>query len=573
MSIERKSGHEHGSQQDKPLWRLSGTLVLSLLGVLGFVMLAGVGIAAGLYLQASDAPAAANQDSPAGVLVSLGALAEDKPAALPVQDAGVREPASPEPARAAIPSEPKEKEEVAVAPSERALVIEPLPGLERNSPPAAAPAGMSIQDLSRLSAAELRGQLAQVPEIDFYEDVDKLRTQLIDAYSGAGAGKNLADEAARRKQFETFSPPALREKVNDLLLKKAKAAGLPLRTGNACRVDLDTAKTMGHISTTLRRRGFVSNPVKGTPGRAAELKSWCEETKVEKYPGGASTLLQMLQVEDEACRLLLVQELAKLTNNSAASAALARMAMFDLSAEIRQACVAALKRRPMETYRQELLKGLRYTWSPAADHAAEALVALGDKQAVPSLIRLLEKPDPTLPVLDEKTKMHMVNELVRVNHMRNCYLCHAASKAPSPLEASAGGKTPASVQKLIAYEEPCRGLVPRADRALPVAYYANRTGGDFVRADITYLHQDFSVPQSVANATPWPETQRYDYLVRSRKATEEEVALLALQAADSSYPQRNAVLYALSKLTGQDLGTATEAWQEYLADTAGQRGK
>jgi hypothetical protein len=73
-------------------------------------------------------------------------------------------------------------------------------------------------------------------------------------------------------------------------------------------------------------------------------------------------------------------------------------------------------------------------------------------------------------VLDEKTKTHMVNELVRINHMRNCYLCHAASQAPSPLEVSIAGKTPAGLKKQIAYEEPCRGLVPRAGRALPVAY-------------------------------------------------------------------------------------------------------
>jgi hypothetical protein len=571
MSIQQNSRHEHSTQQAEPVWRLSGTLVISALGVLGVVMLASLGIVAGLYLQASDAPRADNQDYPAGAPASVGAPAEDKLAAVPLQVGVVRESANTERPTAALPSELKQ--EVDLVPPEGAAVVPNLPGLERNPPAAAAPAGMPIQDLSRLSATELREQLAKVPEIDFYADVDKLRTQLIDAYLGAGSGKNLADAAAKQKLFETSSPPAFREKVNDLLLKKAKSEGLPLRTGNACRVDLDTAKTMGHLSTTLRRRGFVSNPVKGTPGRTAELKSWCEETKVENYPGGASTLLQMLQVEDEPCRLLLVQELAKLTKNSAASAALARMAMFDLSAEVRQACVAVLKRRPMETYRQEFLKGLRYTWPPAAAHAAEALVALGDKQAVPSLINLLDKPDPTLPVLHEKTKTHMVNELVRINHMRNCYLCHASSQAPSPLEVSTTGKTPASLKTLITYEEPCRGLVPRAGRALPVAYYADRKGGDFVRADITYLHQDFSVPQSVVNANPWPETQRYDYLVRSRKATPEEVAALALQPAESNYPQRNAVLYALHNLTGQELGTATEAWQKYLDDASGQRGK
>jgi hypothetical protein len=577
MSIEQKS--QPSDRQDTPACCSPETIVLGAVAAVGVGVLATLGIVAGLYLQRGDGPRA--QEGLVAGTLSVPAPAEEKPtvenrpaaderpATLPVVDDVVSEPANLD--RAPATREPPAKEDVALAPAfvPAQVGVPKAPAPQKN--PAPAVATVPGKDLPQLSATELREQLAKVPEIDFYADVDKLRAQLIDTYAASSAGKNLADATAKEKLFETYSPPVFREKVNDLLLKKARSEGLPLRTGSACRVDLETAKTMGHISTTLRRHGFVSNPVRGTPGRVDELKSWCEETKVEKYPGGASTLLQMLQVEDEPCRLVLVHELAKLSNNPAASAALARMAMFDLSGDVRQACVAVLKQRPAQSYRQELLRGLRYTWAPAADRAAEALVALGDKPAIPSLVKLLDKPDPTLPVLDPRTKSHTVNELVRINHMRNCYLCHAASQAPTPLEMSTAGKASSSTKKLIAYEEPCRGLVPRAGRAIPVAYYADRTGGDFVRADVTYLHQDFSVPQQVGNAYPWPEMQRYDYLVRSRKATSDEVELLELQSAQTSYPQRNAVLYALRKLTGQELGETTEAWQSYL--DGGQRGK
>ena len=42
--------------------------------------------------------------------------------------------------------------------------------------------------------------------------------------------------------------------------------------------------------------------------------------------------------------------------------------------------------------------------------------------------------------------------------------------------------------------------------------------GIFVRADVTYLRQDFSVMQSVENPGKWPALQRFDFLVRIRPA-------------------------------------------------------
>jgi hypothetical protein len=53
---------------------------------------------------------------------------------------------------------------------------------------------------------------------------------------------------------------------------------------------------------------------------------------------------------------------------------------------------------------------------------------------------------------------------------------------------------------------------------------------------------------------------RFDYLVRSRVLSPGEAARLKGPADGPGYPQREAVLFALRELTGQDPGTSTEAW-------------
>jgi hypothetical protein len=277
--------------------------------------------------------------------------------------------------------------------------------------------------------------------------------------------------------------------------------------------------------------------------------------------------------------LLLVELLANIKGR-AASAALAQRALFDLSADVREAAVRALRDRPRDEYRQALLDGLRYPWPPAADHAAEALVALADREALPQLTALLKESDPAGPVsrkyrpldlatistaprakdvrdlsivaLDERqdgarrtslldephnvmrpvnagpTAIYTVREVVRVNHLRNCLLCHAPATSPT---------------------DPVRGLVPPPGQPLPPPFstpYYEGQNGIFVRADVTYVRQDFSVPQPVARAGNWPAFQRYDYLVRTRYPTDVELRW----KESAAYPQREAVRWALSELAG-----------------------
>src|SRR5262249_26977044 len=85
-------------------------------------------------------------------------------------------------------------------------------------------------------------------------------------------------------------------------------------------------------------------------------------------------------------------------------------------------------------------------------------------------------------------------------------------------------------------------------------------GGTFVRADVTYLQQDFSVFQPVTKPNNWPDNQRHDYLVRTRPALTADLKAPAGDAGKSEY--RQAVLFALRELTGTDAGPAVQDWKQ-----------
>jgi hypothetical protein len=307
---------------------------------------------------------------------------------------------------------------------------------------------------------------------------------------------------------------------------------------------------MKAISPALRRlqaelaegkdsTGGPSSPSLWSYHHGYHLKLALAQKTDRHRPDAVSTLAQMLQAEDAGIRWHLVKVLGSVPGPEA-STALAQRAIFDLAADVREAAVQVLERRPPKEYRPQLLAALRYPWPPAADHAAEALVALGDREAVPALRELLSRPDPAAPFRDQDGKW-VVSEVVRVNHLGNCLLCHAPSTSPG---------------------DPVRGFVPSRNQPLPPAYYASR-GGDFIRADVTYLRQDFSVSEPVKDHGRWPGVQRFDYLVRTRELTRLERAVLPAAAADAgaarqgaadravpcTYPQGEAVLFALRHLT------------------------
>jgi hypothetical protein len=214
---------------------------------------------------------------------------------------------------------------------------------------------------------------------------------------------------------------------------------------------------------------------------------------------------------------------------------------------VRQAALEALRDRPPALYRPVLVDALRYPWPPAAEHAAAALVALEDRDAAPLLVAQLGKPDPAAPYTAGKSGTG-VRQLVRINHVANCLLCHVPA---------------------INSGDPVVGVDPFA--TLPRGGGGGGWGGPprpsvsqplLIRADVQFLRQDFSVAFPVGLPGVAVQGVRFDFLVRARLLTRAELAAWKQQPPPdpTAYPQRDATLFALRALTGQDVGPTTEAW-------------
>lgn len=344
---------------------------------------------------------------------------------------------------------------------------------------------------------------------------------------------------------------------------------LPWRGGDDCQIGKEAAERLQVLSVELRRLLRASVPSGDVRPDVTKLRKYLREGDGSgsgikpaewRTPEALPTLTQMLQAEGTPVRLLLV-ELLTVVPGRQASEALARRALFDLAPEVRERAIAALAQRPQKEFRRLLLEGLNWPWSAAADHAAETLVALKMKDTVPELITALKLPDEktsrwrmvsdlimVIPTGDqEKGKpTHLIREVVRVNHLANCMVCHAPSMSKEDL---------------------VRGRVPAPGEDPPPQYYQEATGL-FVRADITFLRQEFSVVQPVPASGKWPGNQRYDYLLRTRPATPQDLKLLKLLERNKQlpepHPQHQAVLFALRELTQSNMGNTYADWAPLL---------
>ncbi|HTU91143.1 MAG TPA: HEAT repeat domain-containing protein [Gemmataceae bacterium] len=237
-----------------------------------------------------------------------------------------------------------------------------------------------------------------------------------------------------------------------------------------------------------------------------------------------------------------------------ATRALARLAIFSADDNVRKAAVEALKIRRERDYTEILVNGLRYPWPAVARRAAEAIVKLERNDLVPQLIDVLEKPDPRVPETQEiKGKsVPVVRELVRVNHHRSCLLCHAPGNTGKVSADAVTAEVPIPGQPL----NPLSGGYNTSRQEI------------LVRVDVTYLRQDFSALQEVADANPWPEMQRFDFLVRTRVLNDEEATAyrekLKPREAGEFSPYQRAALAALRELTGRDTEPTPEAWRRLL---------
>lgn len=460
-------------------WR-NGPRILAVVGALSLLVLAD--LVASRFWMNRGKPHAVQPASPPGLGSLLDGPDEIQPANSLLLVAEVNPTPPAEEAFVGPPAPAPEESPALVTEVGTHLVAaaeETLNALKETPPPPR----LVIKRRHNYSAEELRKQLLDVPELKLVHHLHDLQNVI--------HPKSMAQREVPR------SPLA-----PTLLAQKSDLEGLPMRMGHDCQLGKEPAENLQALSRKLRAHvtASISEPAvdpRPDPVRLRRVLLESAERGQWLQPEAIPALAQILQAENTPLRLLLVDALAAI-EGPAATQALAQRALFDLAPEVRAAAVQALSERPRDEFRSLLLAGFRYPWQPVGDHAAEALVALRDRDAVPELVRLVQ--EPSAPAPRDKPAPTMVRELVRVNHLSNCMLCHARSSSANDL---------------------VRGLVPSPSQPLPpptTPYYGGNQGM-FVRADVTYLKQDFSVPQPVERPGPWPSMQRYDYLVRARPAT------------------------------------------------------
>jgi hypothetical protein len=339
-----------------------------------------------------------------------------------------------------------------------------------------------------------------------------------------------------------------------------RARTLPIRPGSECQLPPNEAVTLGALAKKLHVYLDTISP-KDKNGKRAHptlVREALRDERRGKRPEwlraeAVPAMVQILMAEDVPLRLVLVDMLADI-DAKPATVALAQRAVFDLSPLVREAALAALRSRPRADSRPVLVAALRYPWPPPADHAAEALVTLEDKDAAPLLVALLGKPDPAEPFSTGK-KGTAVRHLVRINHVANCLLCHVPA---------------------VSSEDPVVGVDPQAQLPRGAGNKATPGGGWggsqpqspaqslLIRADVQFLRQDFSVSFPAGVPGVAMDIVRFDYLLCTRPLTRSEYKTWKQQPPPdpTAYPQRDATLFALRALTGKDAGPTTDAWRQ-----------
>jgi hypothetical protein len=445
----------------------------------------------------------------------------------------------------------------------------------------------------KLTGPVLTEDLTKVPEVELQAPAPRAKN-LLEAVStrlDQEAEKKTSHMLAKINHLNVTKTDAF---VEALLSNRRDLAGLPFALGDACRTGSERSKqfklAVATIRSSLQQVEGTATPqtfwntyhaitaqedrtpshnqdilrVQATMARVAALEEILDKSQREHVARArVAALMQILAPESPAMRVGLVKYLSRVAHVEATKA-LARLAIFSAEEEVRQAAIDALKVRRERDYTDILLQGMRYPFPAVAKRAGEALIKLKRKDLVPQLVDLLEEADPRAPVVQEagEKKTTVVRELVRVNHHRNCIMCHAPGNT--------GNVSPEALTARIPL--PNEPLTP------PSQGYMKSVPDDIlVRIDVTYLRQDFSMFQAVADANPWPEMQRFDFLVRTREVNEEEAATYrkAFEQREPGEvsPYQRAALHALRELTGKDAAPTPEAWRKLLKLDAKERAR
>jgi hypothetical protein len=392
--------------------------------------------------------------------------------------------------------------------------------------------------LDNAGPERLRDYLARVPEAAL---------NVADSPAKPGTVKERLREQARQLQKQHAENPD--GFVLGLKQNRPDIGGLPFLMARDCTLTAKQAKLVETMADRIRFGLLASMPsAQDKAPRGDAKKPWdkfdpdlfwglMSDWETNALPGEEwiRAFQQLLVVEDQPVRLSFVHYLRQ-RKGRASTVALAQHVLFDLDPKVRTEAVAALKTRPVEDYAPVLLDGLRYPWAAVADRAGRALAALNVRQAVPSLVRMLDEPDPAGPFVKGSgdKAAPVVREMVRVNHFGNCLMCHPGSTDS---------------------KDPVRGLVPVPGEPLTnPSQYGSVPDGIFVRADVTYLRPDFSVMHQVEKPGTWPARQRFDYLVRERVLSESErqawQARTKLANRQPPSEHRRVILLALRELNG-----------------------
>jgi hypothetical protein len=392
----------------------------------------------------------------------------------------------------------------------------------------------------------LPSRLSEVPEVFFAEALRNNTEVPIGRFHLAGALAKI--KHVNQKKTDAY--------MELLLGRRSDLAGLPFVLGDACRRKGESRRQFAITTKQIRdiQRSGASGATGVNPGDFADNQQMTEVATVldgqrDSPPAiRVAALSQMFAAESAGNRLALVKYLHGSLPEVEAARALAKMAIFSEEERIRSAAVSALITRRQQNYADILVDGLSYPWPAVAERASAAIAKLGRVDLLPQLQEVLKKPDPRAPLtrpVAGKSRT-FVRELVRINHLHNCMLCHAPA-------------APGNGQNVIAVaaqapEEDCTAQVPIPGEAI-TQYYGLTIPDLLVRFDVTYLRQDFSVALPVEKAKPWPSIQRYDFVVRTREINDQDArAWRELLPPEAASPYRRAAGAAIASLSAREPG-------------------
>ena len=398
--------------------------------------------------------------------------------------------------------------------------------------------------------------LAKVPELAFSEPISKEATAMHDIAHQMAKINHL-----NHKKTDGF--------MLALIQNRGDLRGLPFLMGDDCRTRQEQARAfaiMADVTNTLVGQ-MKKGDAEQIPGEMAFAEvAQASMAQMRALPGvsrdkadraAVAAAMQIAMPESEPLRTGLARYLATIPHVDATKA-LVKLALYAPEDAVRAAAIDGLKTRREKDYTDALLQGFRYPLPAVAKRTAEALIKLERKDLIANLVEVLDQPDPRLPATEKKDgkDVTFVRELVKVNHHRNCILCHAPGHTENMPDGVLTVAVPLPNEPLPKPSEGGYKSTPPASLDITV------------RLDMTYLRQDFSVMMPVENAHPWPEMQRFDFLVRTRTLSASEAqayeACCEPEEPGRLSPYHRAALFALRELTGRDTEPTAAAWRKLL---------